>query len=85
MGLILSILLNISVANAQEDEQVAKQLYLNGKMLFEEQRYEEAVIAWTKAYELSEKPVVLYNIAIAYEKLENYTLFLFKYFLRKPV
>ena len=72
MGLILSILLNTPVAVAQEDGAIAKQLYLNGKMLFEEKRYEEAVTAWSKAYELSEKPVVLYNIAIAYEKLEDY-------------
>lgn len=75
MGLILSILLGLSVANAQEgseDVEVAKRLYLNGKMLFEEERYGDAVTAWNKAYEISHKPVVLYNVAIAYEKLEQY-------------
>ena len=75
MGLILSILLGLSVANAQdgsEDVEVAKRLYLNGKMLFEEERYGDAVTAWNKAYEISHKPVVLYNVAIAYEKLEEY-------------
>ena len=77
MGLILSILLGLSVANAQEgadgeDAEVAKRLYLNGKMLFQEERYGDAVTAWNKAYELSHKPVVLYNVAIAYEKLEEY-------------
>ena len=77
MGLILSILLGLSVANAQEgaegeDAEIAKRLYLNGKMLFEEERYGDAVTAWNKAYEMSHKPVVLYNVAIAYEKLEEY-------------
>jgi tetratricopeptide (TPR) repeat protein len=72
MGLILPIVMHLSVAYAQEDDQMAKQLYLNGKMLFDEKRYEEAVTAWSKAYELSEKPVVLYNIAIAQEKLNLY-------------
>ena len=72
MGLILPLLLSVSIAVAQDDSQVAKQFYLNGKMLFEEERYEEAIIAWEKAYEKSEKPVILYNIAIAYEKLESY-------------
>ena len=71
MGLILP-LLSMSIAVAQDDGQVAKQFYLNGKMLFEEERYEEAIIAWEKAYEASEKPVILYNIAIAHEKLESY-------------
>ena len=71
MGLILP-LIGMSVAVAQDDGQVAKQFYLNGKMLFEEERYAEAIIAWEKAYEASEKPVILYNIAIAYEKLESY-------------
>ena len=72
MGLMLPLLLGVSVAVAQDDGQVAKQFYLNGKMLFEEERYEEAIIAWEKAYESSEKPVILYNIAVAYEKLESY-------------
>ena len=72
MGLMLPWLLGVSIAVAQDDGQVAKQFYLNGKMLFEEGRYEEAIIAWEKAYESSEKPVILYNIAVAYEKLESY-------------
>ena len=72
MGLMLPLLVGVSVAIAQDDGQVAKQFYLNGKMLFEEERYEEAIIAWEKAYESSEKPVILYNIAVAYEKLESY-------------
>ncbi len=72
MGLILPLFLSLSIAIAQEDGQVAKQFYLNGKMLFEEGRYAESIIAWEKAYEASEKPVILYNIAIAHEKLESY-------------
>ena len=72
MGLILPLVMHLSIAYAQEDDQLAKQLYQNGKMLFDEKRYEEAVTAWSKAYELSEKPVVLYNIAIAQEKLNLY-------------
>ena len=45
VGLILP-LLGMSVAVVQDDGQVAKQFYLNGKMLFEEERYAEAIIAW---------------------------------------
>ena len=58
MGLILP-LIGMSVAVAQDDGQVAKQFYLNGKMLFEEERYAEAIIAWEKYYEASEKPVII--------------------------
>ena len=57
MGLMLPLFLSMSIAVAQDDGQVAKQFYLNGKMLFEEGRYAEAIIAWEKAYEASEKPV----------------------------
>jgi tetratricopeptide (TPR) repeat protein len=67
MGVIFwLLLLLVPVAQAQDE---ARTLYANGKMLFDEGNYERALEAWAKAYELSEKPVLLYNIALVQEKL----------------
>lgn len=66
----------LGTALAQEvDVERAKTLYSNGKMLFEEEEYGKAIEAWTLAWELSGKKqaILLYNIALAYEKMDNYT------------
>ncbi|MCK6524312.1 tetratricopeptide repeat protein [Myxococcota bacterium] len=61
-------------AHAQDDatEARAKELYENGAALYEEGRYEEAILAWEEAYRLSSRPVLLFNIANAYERLGRY-------------
>ena len=71
---IMGMLLGIAVAQ-EIDVERAKTLYSNGKMLFEEEEYDKAIQAWTLAWELSGKKqaILLYNIALAYEKMENYT------------
>jgi hypothetical protein len=50
------------------DEQ-AHVLFLNGQRLYDEGRYEEAVQAFKTAYELSKRPLMLFNMANAYERL----------------
>ncbi|MCB9677811.1 MAG: hypothetical protein H6737_22095 [Alphaproteobacteria bacterium] len=59
------------VAYAQEDEgdARAKELYQNGADLYNEGRYQEAVLAWEEAYRLSDRPKILFNIANAYERM----------------
>lgn len=61
-------------AHAQDatTEARAKELYENGAALYEEGRYEEAILAWEEAYRLSSRPVLLFNIANAYERLGRY-------------
>jgi tetratricopeptide (TPR) repeat protein len=49
--------------------QRAEQLYYNGEALYEEGQYEAAILAFEEAYRLSEEPLLLYNIANAYERL----------------
>ncbi len=46
----------------------AKELYENGAQLYEEARYEDAIVAWRAAYDLSPRPLLLYNIASAEER-----------------
>lgn len=59
-------------AHAQDqtaNEDRAKELYGNGVILYEEGQYEDAIAAWQEAYRLSNKALLLYNIANAYERL----------------
>lgn len=52
-----------------EGDPRARELYENGALLYEEGDYENAVIAWKEAYELSGRPLLLYNIANALERI----------------
>ena len=52
-----------------ETEERAKLLFTNGSRLYEEGRYEQAIAAFEEAYDLSSQPVLLYNIANAWERL----------------
>ena len=60
------------VASAQDaDTDQAKVLFQNGTRLYEEGRYEDAIAAFEKAYELSKRPALLFNISNAHERLGN--------------
>lgn len=50
----------------------ARQIYLNGKSLYDEGSYEEAIVAWEESYRLSRRPDLLFNIASAQERLGLY-------------
>jgi len=49
----------------------AKEHFINGQEYYEQGRYKEAVEEFQKAYDLDPRPLLLYNIAQAYEKLGN--------------
>ena len=60
----------LRVAQAgEEDEARARSLFENGARLYEEGRYEEAIMAWEEGYRLSKRPLFLFNIANAQERL----------------
>jgi len=71
-GLIFYFFFSFSIAFAQETTQSAKELYSNGKLLFDEGRYQDAITAWEKAYKISERALLLYNISLAQEALGQY-------------
>jgi tetratricopeptide (TPR) repeat protein len=50
----------------------ARELYDNGSILFDEGRYQDAVVAWQEAYRLSNRPALLYNIASAQERMGHW-------------
>lgn len=50
-------------------DQRARVLYENGAILYEEGRYEDAIDAWKEAYGLSDRPLFLFNIANALERI----------------
>lgn len=50
----------------------ALQLYEQGDAAYAAGRYQEAADAFAQAYQLSPRPLLLYNLANAYERLERY-------------
>src|SRR5690606_34026814 len=51
----------------------ALQFYEQGDEAYAAGRYQEAADAFAQAYQLSPRPLLLYNLANAYERLERYT------------
>lgn len=62
----------VGSAAAQEvpvGDEYARELFVSGSSLYEEGRYREAIDAWEAGYSLSRRPLFLFNIANAYERL----------------
>ncbi len=58
----------IAEKTTAEDER-ARELWENGAILYSEGRYEDAIAAWQEAYRLSQRQLILTNIANAQERL----------------
>jgi len=65
----LLLVLAIAAPALAQDDRRARELYENGALLYEEGDYENAVVAWKQAHEISERPLLLYNIANALERI----------------
>ncbi len=59
-------------AAAQEKDELARRHFESGAAYFAEAEYEEALRAFRKAHELSERPQILLNIAVVEERLGNH-------------
>ncbi len=67
---MMLVMNSVAVAQTGEtDDDRARELFDNGAGLFEEGRYLEAIEAWDTGYALSSRPLFLYNLAGAYERL----------------
>lgn len=70
--LIASLLTFVAVPalaqRASATDERARELYLLGDDLYSQGRYEEALAAFEEAYRLSERPLLLFNIANAQER-----------------
>ncbi len=51
----------------------ARELFENGKILYDEGRYEDAITAWEESYRLSGRAELYFNISSAWEKLGDYS------------
>ncbi len=56
-------------AISAEDDARARELFENGAMLYDEGRYEDAIAAWTEAWRLSGRALLLFNMANAAERV----------------
>jgi hypothetical protein len=65
--------LSPSAAHAQATDQRARDLYVQGDRYYAEGRYELAVQAFAESYQLSGRPLLLFNLANALERIGRYT------------
>jgi tetratricopeptide (TPR) repeat protein len=56
-------------ARAEPETESAEQLYEAGRKAYRLGRYDEAVKKFERSYELSDQPLLLYNIALSYKRL----------------
>lgn len=59
-------------AEASSDEARAKELYAEGTRLYAEGRYVDAIARFEASFELSSRPLLLYNLSLAYEHIGEY-------------
>jgi tetratricopeptide (TPR) repeat protein len=57
------------VRAAEPGSESAEQLYEDGRKAYRLGRYDEAVKKFERSYELSDQPLLLYNIALSYKRL----------------
>jgi tetratricopeptide (TPR) repeat protein len=57
------------VRAAEPETESAEQLYEEGRKAYRLGRYDEAVKKFERSYELSDQPLLLYNIALSYKRL----------------
>lgn len=58
--------------SADDSDTRARELFENGARLYDEGLYEDAIAAWQAAHDLSKKPLLLFNIANALERIGKY-------------
>src|SRR5262245_31572329 len=70
-------------APTEADIAAAKKAFADGKKLFDEKKYGEAVDKFKESYRLSKRPTLLYNIAISLElnKQKDMALFYYRKFM----
>jgi hypothetical protein len=64
--------LSPAAAHAQASDQRARELYVQGDRYYAEGRYELAVQAFQESYQLSGRPLLLFNLANALERIGRY-------------
>ncbi|HZS35341.1 MAG TPA: CDC27 family protein [Polyangia bacterium] len=69
---LVSFLSPAARAQSADDQEAAKAHFLAGSAYYEQANYNDAVKEFNEAHRLSQRPDLLYNIALCYERLEQY-------------
>jgi tetratricopeptide (TPR) repeat protein len=70
IGLVGALIITSGVARAQNDlDEKARAHFEAGSSYYEEGDYEQAMREFQRAYDLSKRPTLQYNISLTYEKL----------------
>lgn len=81
LAIATAIALSPGLAGAQskQDLEKAKKAFVEGKAKFDKGQYEDAVERFKESYRLSKNPLLLYNIALTFQRLESNDMALFYY------
>jgi tetratricopeptide (TPR) repeat protein len=73
--LLLSLLLLARVAQATPppEEEAARVHFLSGQAYYDQAAYADALREFNEAYRISQRPALLYNVALCYEHLDKYS------------
>jgi len=71
-ALLLAIMQSHAVAQTEEDKGKAKEHFFKAKELVEEGAWKKAIMEFEASYDLNPVPMVLFNMAVCYDKLTEY-------------
>lgn len=66
------LLLALGTAQADENDDKAREMFTAGREMFNDGRFEEAIESWEGAWALSERPLIQFNLAEAYERVGRF-------------
>ncbi|MBN2341011.1 MAG: hypothetical protein JXX29_06060 [Deltaproteobacteria bacterium] len=69
--MVLVLSMGTTVSAQSEDLEKAQEIYRKAVEAFSQKTYEDALAQFKEAYNLSQKPAILYNLAVCHEKLKQ--------------
>jgi tetratricopeptide (TPR) repeat protein len=64
------LLASNALAQGDVNDEEARSRFQSGRFAYDSGRFDEALRDFQRAYELSERPLILYNVGLAYERLD---------------
>src|SRR5213080_2085242 len=69
---LLLMLLDLPARAAASDDEAARVHFLSGQAYYDQANYDDALREFAEAYRISQKPALLYNLALCHERLDHY-------------
>ncbi len=87
IAVVAALFVTSATARAGADDEAAKVHFLSGQAYYDQANYQDALREFNEAYRISNRPALLYNVALCHERLEHYAeaiAALEQYLVRSP-